>query len=182
MNEHTFRHKPWQALLVVIVGVFLFAMGLVGISDGNLLIGVAMIPLGGFLLGFVLLRYVRAVSFNEDELWLHYLLFQRRIPRPSIREVALETRQTQPERQEIRVVTVYLNDGTEYPLGDFSGQAQEVYEALNAWLSNYGSGLAIVPASKDPVNEGTGMLKGNDSLTQTIVEEHRQDIQREDNL
>jgi len=44
---------------------------------------------------------------------------------------------------------------------------------------DYGGVLAIVPAFKDPVKQGSGMLKGEDSLTSEIVEEHLQEIQRE---
>jgi AbrB family looped-hinge helix DNA binding protein len=44
---------------------------------------------------------------------------------------------------------------------------------------DYGGVLALVPAFEDPVREGAGLLKGDDSLTQAIVEEHRQERQRE---
>ncbi len=44
---------------------------------------------------------------------------------------------------------------------------------------DYGGVLALVPALKDPVKNGAGMLKGKDSLTQAIVEEHRQERKRE---
>jgi len=43
---------------------------------------------------------------------------------------------------------------------------------------DYGGVLAIVPAHKDPVKQGAGMLKGDDSLTKMIVEEHRRDLKR----
>lgn len=46
-------------------------------------------------------------------------------------------------------------------------------------IVDYGGVLSIVPASKDPINEGAGMLKGTDSLTGAIVEEHRQERERE---
>jgi AbrB family looped-hinge helix DNA binding protein len=45
---------------------------------------------------------------------------------------------------------------------------------------DYGGVLAIVPDFKDPVRQGAGMLKGEDSLTQAIIEEHRQERQREE--
>ncbi len=38
---------------------------------------------------------------------------------------------------------------------------------------DYGGVLALVPAFKDPVKQGAGLLKGNDSLTQAVLEEHR---------
>jgi len=38
--------------------------------------------------------------------------------------------------------------------------------------------LAIVPALKNPVIEGAGILKGGDSLTQAVVEEHRRELAR----
>jgi AbrB family looped-hinge helix DNA binding protein len=44
---------------------------------------------------------------------------------------------------------------------------------------DYGGVLAIVPVFKNPVRQGAGLLKGDDSLTQAIVEEHRQERQRE---
>ncbi len=43
---------------------------------------------------------------------------------------------------------------------------------------DYGGVLAIVPAFKNPVKEGAGMLKGGDSLAQAIVEEHRKERER----
>jgi len=44
---------------------------------------------------------------------------------------------------------------------------------------DYGGVLALVPAFKNPVRDGAGMLKGGTSLTQAIVEEHRQERGRE---
>ena len=44
---------------------------------------------------------------------------------------------------------------------------------------DYGGVLSLVPALKDPIQAGAGMLKGGDSLTQAIVEEHRQERERD---
>ena len=46
-------------------------------------------------------------------------------------------------------------------------------------IVDYGGVLSIVPAPKDPIEEGADMLKGADSLTQAIIEEHRQERERE---
>jgi AbrB family looped-hinge helix DNA binding protein len=43
---------------------------------------------------------------------------------------------------------------------------------------DYGGVLSIVPMFKDPVREGAGILKGETSLTQAVVEEHRREIER----
>lgn len=48
----------------------------------------------------------------------------------------------------------------------------------NLHVVDYGGVLAIVPAFKDPVKEGAGMLKGDDSLTRAMVEEHQRDLKR----
>jgi len=48
----------------------------------------------------------------------------------------------------------------------------------NLQVVDYGGVLAIVPAFKDPVKQGAGMLKGDDSLTQAVVEEHKRDLKR----
>jgi AbrB family looped-hinge helix DNA binding protein len=48
----------------------------------------------------------------------------------------------------------------------------------NLQVVDYGGVLAIVPAFKDPVKEGAGILKGDDSLTRVIVEEHERDLKR----
>ena len=48
----------------------------------------------------------------------------------------------------------------------------------NLQVVDYGGVLAIVPAFKDPVKEGAGILKGDDSLTRVIVEEHKRDLKR----
>ena len=44
---------------------------------------------------------------------------------------------------------------------------------------DYGGVLAIVPAFKDPVKQGAGLLKGDDSLAQAVIEEHRKERKRE---
>ena len=49
----------------------------------------------------------------------------------------------------------------------------------NLQVVDYGGVLAIVPAFKDPVRDGAGMLKGGESLTQAILEEHRKERERE---
>lgn len=49
----------------------------------------------------------------------------------------------------------------------------------NVQIVDYGGVLAIVPVLKNPVEDGAGMLKGGDSLTQAMVEEHRQELDRE---
>jgi AbrB family looped-hinge helix DNA binding protein len=48
----------------------------------------------------------------------------------------------------------------------------------NLQVVDYGGVLAIVPAFKDPVKQGAGMLKGEDSLTQVVVKEHERDLKR----
>ncbi len=48
----------------------------------------------------------------------------------------------------------------------------------NLQVVDYGGVLAIVPVFKDPVNDGVGLLKGNDSLTKVAIEEHRQELER----
>jgi AbrB family looped-hinge helix DNA binding protein len=48
----------------------------------------------------------------------------------------------------------------------------------NLQVVDYGGVLAIVPAFKDAVRQGAGILKGNDSLTQVVVEEHKRDLKR----
>jgi AbrB family looped-hinge helix DNA binding protein len=45
----------------------------------------------------------------------------------------------------------------------------------NLQVVDYGGVLAIVPAFKNPVKNGVGILKGGNSLTQAIVEEHRRE-------
>jgi AbrB family looped-hinge helix DNA binding protein len=48
----------------------------------------------------------------------------------------------------------------------------------NLQVVDYGGVLAIVPTFKDPVKQGAGMLKGEDSLTQAVVQDHRQELER----
>jgi len=49
----------------------------------------------------------------------------------------------------------------------------------NLNVVDYGGVLSIVPALDDPIHSGVGMLKGVDSMTEAIVEEHRQESERE---
>jgi len=44
---------------------------------------------------------------------------------------------------------------------------------------DYGGVLSIVRVSDDPIGTGAGMLKGPDSLTEAVIEEHRQERERE---
>lgn len=43
---------------------------------------------------------------------------------------------------------------------------------------DYGGSIALVPALKDPISEGLGMLKGGTSLTQALLESRREDATR----
>ncbi len=47
-------------------------------------------------------------------------------------------------------------------------------------IIDYGGVVAIVPASKDPVADGFGMLKGGPSLTEALLEERRRELEREE--
>lgn len=47
-------------------------------------------------------------------------------------------------------------------------------------IIDYGGVVAIVPASKDPVAEGFGLLKGGPSLTEGLLEERRRELEREE--
>lgn len=46
-------------------------------------------------------------------------------------------------------------------------------------IVDYGGVLSILPKAKDPIEKGAGLLKGTDSLTEAIIEEHRQERERE---
>jgi AbrB family looped-hinge helix DNA binding protein len=48
----------------------------------------------------------------------------------------------------------------------------------NLQVVDYGGVLAIVPAFKNPIRDGAGVLKGDDSLIKAVIEEHRQDLER----
>ena len=47
------------------------------------------------------------------------------------------------------------------------------------YVVDYGGVLALVPAHENPIEVGAGLLKGETSLTEALVEEHRKEIQRE---
>ena len=47
-------------------------------------------------------------------------------------------------------------------------------------LIDYGGVVAIVPASRDPIAEGHGMLKGGPSLTKGLLEDRRWELDREE--
>lgn len=46
-------------------------------------------------------------------------------------------------------------------------------------IVDYGNVLSIVRVPDDPINHGAGILKGDDSLTEAVIEEHRQERERE---
>jgi AbrB family looped-hinge helix DNA binding protein len=48
----------------------------------------------------------------------------------------------------------------------------------NLQVVDYGGVLAIVPLFKNPIRDGAGLLKSDDSLTKAIIEEHRRELER----
>jgi AbrB family looped-hinge helix DNA binding protein len=44
---------------------------------------------------------------------------------------------------------------------------------------DYGGVLSLVPAFKNPIRDGAGILKSDNSLTRAIVEEHRRERERD---
>jgi AbrB family looped-hinge helix DNA binding protein len=50
---------------------------------------------------------------------------------------------------------------------------------VDVHVVDYGGVLSIVPAFENPVNNGVGLLKGADSLTEAILDEHRQERERD---
>jgi len=49
----------------------------------------------------------------------------------------------------------------------------------NLQIVDYGGVLSLVPSFINPIQEGAGLLKGEKSLTQAVVEEHRRERARE---
>ncbi len=47
-------------------------------------------------------------------------------------------------------------------------------------LVDYGGVISLVPATSDPITEGVGLLKGEDSLTAALLEERARERARED--
>lgn len=47
-------------------------------------------------------------------------------------------------------------------------------------IVDYGGVLAIIPAFKNPVKQGRGLLKGLPSLTQDLLKERKQEQSREE--
>ena len=45
---------------------------------------------------------------------------------------------------------------------------------------DYAGHIAIIPAAKDPIAAGRGMLKGGASLTKALLEERRWELEREE--
>ncbi|MFT5367680.1 MAG: AbrB family looped-hinge helix DNA binding protein [Candidatus Latescibacterota bacterium] len=42
-------------------------------------------------------------------------------------------------------------------------------------IVDYGGILSLIPSLNDPINEAKGLLKGDTSLTQALLEEHRKE-------
>lgn len=47
-------------------------------------------------------------------------------------------------------------------------------------IVDYGGMMTIIPVMKDPVRQAAGMLKGGSSLTQALLQERREEYQREE--
>ena len=47
-------------------------------------------------------------------------------------------------------------------------------------IVDYAGRIAIVPALKDPIRQGRGLLKGRPSLTRALLEERRLELEREE--
>lgn len=54
-----------------------------------------------------------------------------------------------------------------------------LYAGRHVALVDYGGVLAIVPALADPVEEAAGILKSEASLTKALLDERRQERDRE---
>lgn len=46
-------------------------------------------------------------------------------------------------------------------------------------IVDYGGVLSIIPALKNPIREGAGMLAGVDSLTKALLDERKRERERE---
>ncbi len=47
-------------------------------------------------------------------------------------------------------------------------------------IVDYGGVFGIVPIDPDPIRTGAGLLRGEDSLTTAVIEEHRKERQRDE--
>lgn len=47
-------------------------------------------------------------------------------------------------------------------------------------IVDHGGRIAIVPSLNDPIRQSRGLLKGMPSLTDALLEERRQDLEREE--
>ena len=45
---------------------------------------------------------------------------------------------------------------------------------------DYGGRIALVPAAKDPVAAGFGMFKGGPSMTEELLKDRREELEREE--
>jgi len=55
----------------------------------------------------------------------------------------------------------------------------QLKSGANLLVIDYGGVLALVPAFKNPVEDGAGLIKGQDSLTVAIKREHLQELKNE---
>lgn len=46
-------------------------------------------------------------------------------------------------------------------------------------LVDYGGVLALVPVPQHPIELGAGLLKGGNSLTETLLDEHARELQQD---
>ena len=46
-------------------------------------------------------------------------------------------------------------------------------------IIDYGGVLAIVPVKENPIEESAGMLAGRTSLTQSLLDDHQQELESE---
>ena len=47
-------------------------------------------------------------------------------------------------------------------------------------IVDYAGRIAIIPALKDPISQGRGLLRGGPSLTEALLEERRRDVERDE--
>lgn len=47
-------------------------------------------------------------------------------------------------------------------------------------IVDYAGRIAIIPALKDPISQGRGLLTGGPSLTEALLEERRRDVERDE--
>jgi hypothetical protein len=134
----TFHQSPWAALLFGLIGMCSMAMGIGAIAEGTqekLWTGIVLGAMG-FVPFFIALRVPRRLTFEDAEIAISYLAWERRIQRNEIKHIKIE--QNRVQNILMYFVHLELKNGKKILLSNYKEGMITLIAALEIWIGAKG--------------------------------------------